>query len=129
MYMISIILFVDLLFITFWGASNSLQSIIVNWIANPTGFSSNFVTLALRSLFSTIAVGAIAAVVVALSGAKTDTVLFAAFASTTLYNIGKDYLFMYQQVAKINIIVATLFILPFMIMFAFITIEWLKGRD
>ena len=127
--MISIIVFVDIIFITFWGGSTSLQSIVVNWITNPTGFDTNFITLALKSLFTTIAAGALTAVVVALSGAKTDTVLFATFASSTLFNLGKDYLFMYQQIAEINILIATLVMLPFMIMFAFITIEWLKNRD
>lgn len=130
MYLISIIIFVDILFITFWaGASTSLQSIIVSWITDPASFNANFITLALKSLFATITAGALTAVVVALSGAKTDTVLFSAFASGTLYNIGKDYLVMYQEVANINTILALVLIVPFMIMFAFIVVEWLRGKD
>ena len=65
----------------------------------------------------------------ALSGAKTDTVLFAVFASGTLYNIGKDYLFMFQELSKINTIVATILMVPFIIMFAFIVVEWLRAKD
>lgn len=129
MYMISLIIFVDILFITFWGTTTSLQSIIFNWITDPTNFDGNFITLALQSLFVTISAAAISAVVVALSGAKTDTVLFAAFAAGTLYNIGKDYLFMFQEISKINTILATIMMVPFIIMFAFIVVEWLKNRD
>lgn len=129
MQMISTIIFVDILFITFWGTTTSLQSIIFNWILDPVNFDSNLVTIAFNSLFSTIAAGALTAVVVALSGAKTDTVLFAGFASGVLYNIGKDYLFMFQEIAKINTILATLFMVPFLIMFAFIVVEWLRGKD
>lgn len=129
MYMISLIIFVDILFLTFWGTTTSLQSIIWTWAADPTNFDSNLVTVALTSLFSTIAAGALTAVVVALSGAKTDTVLFAGFASGVLYNVGKDYLFMFQEISKINTILATLLMVPFVIMFAFIVIEWLRGRD
>ena len=127
--LISIILFVDILFITFWSGSTSLESIIVSWITSPASFNTNLVIVALKSLFTTIAAGALAAVVVALSGAKTDTVLFAGFASAVLVNIGKDYLFMYQQVATINSILALIAIFPFVVMFSFIVIEWLRGRD
>jgi len=129
MAMISTIVFVDILFILFWGTTGSLNSIIINWIVDPVNFDGNFVTLALAALFQTIAAGAIAAVVVALSGAKTDTVLFAVFASGTLYNIGKDYLFMFQELSKINTIVATILMVPFIIMFAFIVVEWLRAKD
>lgn len=127
--MISFIIFVDILFITLWPGSTSLQGIIFNWVSNPTAFNTNFVTLVFQSLVGTIAVGALTAVVVALSGAKTDTVLFASFAGGTLYNIGKDFLFMFQEVSKVSAIFATLLIVPFIIMFAFITIEWLRGKD
>ena len=68
MAMISTIVFVDILFILFWGTTGSLNSIIINWIVDPVNFDGNFVTLALAALFQTIAAGAIAAVVVALSG-------------------------------------------------------------
>lgn len=127
--MISIIVFVDLLFIIFWGGSTSLNSIIVSWVTNPTDFDGNLVVVALEALGITIAAGALAAVVVALSGAKTDTVLFAAFAFAILINLGKDYLFMFQQVQVINGFLAQIFIWPFVIMFAFVVVEWLKGRD
>lgn len=129
MYMISTIVFVDLLFITFWGGSGSLQSIFVSWITNPTAFDSNFITIVIKSAFDSIIIGASAVVATFFSGAKTDTVLFAAFASTTLYNIGKDYLTMYQQVSIVSPVLATIFIVPFMIMFAFIVMEWLKNKD
>jgi len=127
--MLSTILFVDLLFITFWGGSSSLQSIFVSWITDPAGFDSNLISTLIQSAFSSIIIGASAVVATFFSGAKTDTVLFAAFASTTLWNVGKDYLTMYQQVAVVNTTLATIFIVPFMIMFAFITMEWLKNKD
>ncbi len=130
MYFISTILFVDLIFITFWGSSTSLQSIIFNWITNPKAFDTNFVTLALTSLFTTLAIGATAAVVVStISGAKTDTVLFAGFAAGTLFNVGKDFYAMYDVISITSTTLANLLILPFIIMFAFITIEWLRGKD
>lgn len=129
MTMISTIIFVDILFIYFWGSTTSLQSILFNWITDPTNFDGNLVTIALTSLFSTIAAGALTAVVVALSGAKTDTVLFASFTSAVLYNIGKDYLFMYQELNNINPLIANVFMIPFIVMFAWISIEWLRGKD
>jgi len=129
MAMISTIIFVDILFITFWGGSSSLQSIFVSWINNPAAFDSNLVILVIRSAFDSIIVGAGAVVATFFSGAKTDTVLFAAFASTTILNIGKDYLAMWQQVSLINPILATVSMLPFIIMFSFITLEWLKNKD
>lgn len=127
--MISTILFVDLIFITFWGGSTSLQSIFVSWITDPAAFNSNFVAITIEAAFSSIIIGASAVVATFFSGAKTDTVLFAAFASTTLYNIGKDYLTMWQIISLINPILATIIIMPFMIMFAFIVVEWLKNKD
>lgn len=127
--MITIVIFVDMLFLTFWGGSTSLESIIWNWLVDPVNFNTNLVTLALKSLFSTIAAGALTAVVVALSGAKTDTVLFAAFASAVILNIGKDYLFMFQEIAAVNTIIATILIVPLLIIFSFVTIEWLRGKD
>ncbi len=127
--MISTIIFVDILFILFWGTSTSLTSILFNWIVDPTNFDGNLVTLAFFSLFSTIAAGALTAVVVALSGAKTDTVLFASFASGVLYNVGKDYLFMFQELTNINVQIANVFMIPFIVMFSWISIEWLRGKD
>lgn len=129
MYMISLIIFVDLLFITFWGATTSLQSIVWSWLLDPANFEGNLITIGLQALFSTIAAGAIAAVVVALSGAKTDTVLFAVFAAGTLYNVGKDFVFMFQEVSKINEVLAVVMMAPFIIMFGFMVIEWLRGKD
>ncbi len=127
--MITIVIFVDMLFLAFWGGSTSLESIIWNWLVDPVDFNTNLVTVALTSLFSTIAAGALTAVVVALSGAKTDTVLFASFASAVILNIGKDYLFMFQQISQVNTLLATILIIPFLITFSFITIEWLRGKD
>ncbi len=127
MNMISTIIFVDILFLTFWGTTTSLQSIIWTWAADPLNFDGNLITLAIQSLFSTIAV--VGAVIIALRGSQTDTVIFAGFASAVIFNIGKDYLFMYQEVAKINTILATILMVPFLIMFAFIVVEWLRGKD
>jgi len=130
MYFISIIIFIDLLFVVFLGGSTSLQSIIFNWITEPKDFDTNFVSLALRSLFTTLAIGATAAIVVStISGAKTDTVLFAGFAAGTLYNVGKDFYGLYDIISLESTTLATILILPFIIMFAFITIEWLRGKD
>lgn len=130
MNMISIVLFVDLLFLLFWGGSGSLQSVIANWISDPTNFETNLLTSALvGTLLATLVGGAIAAAVTFFGGAKTDTILFAAFAFGTLYNIGKDYLFMYNQMAIVNQLLATVLILPFMVMFAFVTLEWLRAKD
>jgi len=130
-WFVSIIIFVDLLFITFWsGASGSLQSIIATWITDPTNFDGNLVTLAFQSLFSTIAIGATAAIVVStISGAKTDTVLFAGFAAVVIFNIGKDLLAMFTIIKDINPLIAIVVMVPLIIMFGFVTVEWLKSRD
>lgn len=127
---LSIVIFVDLLFIFFWGGSGSLQSIIANWISDPSNFSSNtFTTALVTTLLISLIGGAIAAAVTFFGGAKTDTILFATFAFGTLYNVGKDILFMYDQVVGINSDLANFIVLPLMIMFAWQTLEWLRAKD
>ena len=127
---LSIVIFVDLLFILLWGGSGSLQSVIANWISDPANFSSNTLTTALvTTLLVSLIGGAIAAAVTFFGGAKTDTILFATFAFGTLYNIGKDILFMYNQIVGINSSIANFVVLPMMIMFAWMTLEWLRAKD
>ena len=78
--LISAVIIVDLIFITFWGGSGSLNSMIASWLIDPTNFDNNLLTIAIQALITTIAAVALASVVVRQSGAKTDTVLFALFA-------------------------------------------------
>lgn len=127
MNMIGILVFVDILFLIFWGGSSSLQSIVMSALIDNTNYNGSLLAIALTQ---TLLVSLIGFAVVAIIGStKTDTILFATFGLGTLFNLGKDFIFMFQEIKSINLIVATLFLIPITVMYMWIIVEWIRGKD
>ncbi len=139
-YLIALI-FIDLLFIITGQVCGvdacSLGSIIFNALLNLgalnftqffTELIGDFLNLATSTtgILSLLATGGV--IIGAFLATREITILFIPLA-LTLAVIAGDFIFIYTELFKFSPILATLIMSPIIIIYAFVIVEWLRGKD
>lgn len=105
---------------------NSPNNLLLNLVLNPEALMSTplwvKVTLALQGVAAT-------AVVIAGIAIGNTELAVAAPVAVYLFNLGWDFISVYQKVYSVNPVIASLFISPIFILYAITAIEWWRGRD
>lgn len=124
---ISILVFIDLLFlVTGQIAFDSPSSIILNTIYDPSNIQNlNFWTVLIGGLSGIVVIGGIVAGLVT---RQSDIVIFFTMAGT-LALLVPDYVSIYSYIADFNDVLAAFILMPIMVIFTFIIIEWARGKD
>lgn len=124
---LSILIFIDILFIvTGQLATDSTGSVIAGVLANPEAIKTTNFWASLITGLSALAIGAV--VVVGLITKPSDITIFIAMGLTLAVLIG-DYLSIFLYLTEANSVLATILFLPVMLIFTFVIIEWVRGKD
>lgn len=133
--LISILIFVDMIFLIGFPGTLQSHSILAQLIQNPTDINASTFLPSLLSTIASVIVGAgIASGLSYLAGGgrlslSAELVFFYGIASGLFFTLIQDYIAIYSLVSLSSKTVASLLMIPFIIIFGFIIIEWLKGKD
>ena len=118
---------IDLLFlITGQLTLDSPSSLIINVIQDPsTIVQTNFWTILITSIGLLAVTTAVIAGIVTRSS---DVVIFITMGTALALMIG-DFAVIYNHLASINRPFATIIMSPILLIFTFIIIEWVRGKD
>lgn len=124
---ISILIFIDLIFlITGQLAIDSPSSVILSAIVNPSDIrTSNFWAVLIAGLS---ALSIVSAIVAGLVTRSSDLAIFFGMAGTLALLIG-DYITIFDYLYSINDVFATVILMPIILMFTLIIIEWARSKD
>ena len=124
---LSILIFVDILFIaTGQLAIESTGSLIASAILNPESLKDSNFWLSFITGLSALAVATV--VVVGLITKPSDITIFIGMGLTLSVLIG-DYISIFSYLRDANPLLATILFAPIMIIFGFVVLEWVRGKD
>ncbi len=121
------LIFIDIVMIvTGQFTPTSSTSIIINAIADPSSLTTSNFWATLITGLSLLAIGT--AVVVGFVTRNSDVVIFIAMGGALALLIG-DFVSIFNYLAGLNYVLATIIFAPITILFALIIIEWVRGKD
>ncbi len=124
---IVILIFIDLMFLmTGQLEIDSPGSVIINAVNNPESLATSNFWIVLITGIAGLVVTAV--VVIGLVTRNSDMLLFAGMAGTLALLIG-DYIAIFLYLKNINPVLATIVMAPLMIIYVFVVVEWLRGKD
>ncbi len=128
---ILILVFIDILFLaTGQLALESSSGLLIDGILNPESFKtlnfwSSFVD-GFANALSTLAV--LTTVVVGFTTRASDILIFIPL-GILLSLMVSDYINIFTYLASFNFVLAVLIFVPFIIMYGFVVIEWVRGKE
>lgn len=141
-YYISLLVFIDLLFIVtgqiLSTGTPSISSIILNAILDlPNLTFSGFFRQLIGDIFnlanSTTGImgllGGIAGVTIGTLITKSDSLLWLSVIGASVGLLVSDFVFIFSYLASLNSILATMIMAPIIVVFVLILIDWSRGKD
>jgi hypothetical protein len=142
-YFIAMIIFLDLMFFIFINPeSYSLTSVIwtsISALSSGQGWGS-IVAILLDNIVSRLLIIAGVAILAGVllrfvggSSTNTETYIWTIIASEFLISIGADFVVVFRMLANVKPPLTTIFalilFLPIIIIFVFLLLEWIRGKD
>ena len=126
-YFVSLLVLTDILFLV-TGQLNiqSPSSVIINTIIDPSNISNlNFWSILITGLS---ALSAVAVVIIGIATRQSDTLIFIPMGISLSLLIG-DYITIFDYLASLNNVFATILLIPTIVIFSLVIVEWVRGKD
>jgi len=125
--LLAILIFIDMLFIiTGQLVLDSPSSVIISAVTDPSSLKdSNFWAILVTGLGGLAVVGA---VIAGIATRSSDILVFVLMATSLSLLIG-DYVSIFNHLYALNNVMATIILVPVIVIFALVIIEWLRGKD
>lgn len=126
---LSMLIFVDMLFlITGQLDINSPTSIVTGAILAPSAFKTSVFFLTFLGITGIAGLAAAAGVTTGTLLSATNIIAFTAMAIAIGGLVG-DYITIFNTLANYNLVLATVVMVPIIMLFAVTVAEWLRGKD
>lgn len=125
--LISILIFIDLLFIiTGQLVLDSPSSVIINAITDPTTLKdTNFWVVLITGVGLLTVVGT---VIAGIATRNSDILIFVPMAVSLALLVG-DYISIFNYLYTLNNVMATIILVPVVLVYTLVIVEWLRGKD
>ncbi len=108
--------------------SSTPNSALLNLLLDPESMQTLPLALKVIMVLQGIGVAAGAIFIGYVTHGKVDLIVLAPF-TVYLFNLGWDFLVVYQNVAAVNKVMGILLFSPLFLLYMFTILEWWRGRD